>query len=347
MKYQNLGHTNINVSIYCLGSMTWGEASSEAEGHWQLDAALAHGINFVDAAEMYPTNPLRRETAGKTEEIIGSWLKKRGQRDDVVIATKITGEGSQTVRRGDPITGKSIELAVEGSLNRLKTDYIDLYQLHWPNRGSYHFRKHWNFNPMGQKPNEVCDNILEVLESLSKLIEAGKIRSIGLSNESCWGTMKFLEIAKKNKLARVATVQNEYSLLCRLYDTDMAEMSCNENVHLLAFSPLAAGLLTGKYQEEEIPKGSRLEATPGLNGRINTRSKRAVSGYLSIAKKYNINPVHMALAFCAEKPFMGSVIFGATKNKQLETILECLSLHLPIECTNDINSFHRSLPLPI
>ena len=347
MKYRKLGRTDLRVSNYCLGSMTWGEASSEKEGHWQLDTAVAHGINFVDTAEMYPTNPLSRETAGKTEEIIGSWLKSRGDRNNIIIASKIAGEGCKTVRNGDPITGSSIELALDDSLARLQTDYIDLYQLHWPNRGSDHFRKHWSYRPQNHNVTETYDNILDVLKTLSKLIKKGKIRAIGLSNESCWGTMKFLDIAKDYNLARVATVQNEYSLLCRLYDTDMAEMSTHEDVHLLAYSPLAAGFLTGKYQDEKIPTGSRLNTSPGLNGRINCRSKKAVAGYLAIAKKYNLSPIHMALAFCAEKSFMGSVIFGATRRSQLETILESLNHEIPEECLTEIEIFHKSYPLPM
>ena len=192
MKYNFLGNSGLKVSEYCLGSMTWGEASSEKTGHWQLDAAIEHGINFVDTAEMYPTNPMRRETAGKTEKIIGTWIKKRKHHSDVVIATKITGEGSATVRDGSPITKNQIRKSLDESLSRLNAEYVDLYQLHWPNRGSYHFRKYWNYNPTSQISKEMDDHVQEVLSVSSDLIREGKIRALGLSNESAWGTMKFI-----------------------------------------------------------------------------------------------------------------------------------------------------------
>jgi len=331
--------------------MTWGEASSEEEGHWQLDAAIDHGINFVDTAEMYPTNPMRRETAGRTEEIIGSWFEKRHRREDIIIATKITGEGSSTVRNGEPINSKQIVASVEESLLRLKTDYIDLYQLHWPNRGSYHFRKYWNFDPSGQSLKEMEDHVSEILSSLSKLVNEGKIRAIGLSNESAWGTMKFLEKAKISDVERVVSIQNEYSLLCRIFDTDLSELCHHEGLSLLAFSPLAAGLLTGKYQKNKVPKGSRLEMTsnitPGLSGRIGPNTFSAVEAYLNIARKHKIDPIHMSLSFCASRPFMGSVIFGATTKEQLSHILRGLELVLSDETLTAINEVNRKNPMPI
>ncbi len=351
MKYNKLGHSDLKVSEYCLGSMTWGEASSEADGHWQLDAALDSGINFVDTAEMYPTNPMRRETTGRTEEIIGNWVKHRNRRNDIIIATKITGKGSSTVRSGGPISSKQIVKSVEESLLRLKTNYIDLYQLHWPNRGSYHFRKYWDFDPSDQATQEMEDHVSDILFTLTKLVNEGKIRSIGLSNESAWGTMKFLEKAKMQSLERIVSIQNEYSLLCRIFDTDLAELCHHENVDLLAFSPLAAGLLTGKYQDAQIPKGSRLDLTanitPGLSGRIGPNTFSAVTDYLKIAKIHNIDPIHMALSFCASRPFMGSVIFGATNKDQLSHILGGLDLILSNEVLLDINKVNRLNPMPI
>ena len=351
MKYNVLGNSDLKVSEYCLGSMTWGEASSESVGHWQLDAAISCGINFVDTAEMYPTNPMRRETAGRTEEIIGSWIKKRKNQGDVIIATKITGEGSATVRDGGPISKNQIIKSLDESLTRLNVDYVDLYQLHWPNRGSYHFRKYWDFKPINQSSQEMDDHVQEVLSVSTDLIKQGKIRALGLSNESAWGTMKFLEMAKQNNLTEIVSIQNEYSLLCRLFDTDLAELCHHENVQLLSYSPLAAGLLTGKYQDNKIPKGSRLEVTadssPNLSGRIGPNTFNTVETYLKIAKSFNIDPIHMALAFCASRPFMGSVIFGTTTNEQLSHILEGLDLNLSDDLLEALNAANRQHPMPI
>jgi len=351
LKYNNLGNSGIKVSEYCLGSMTWGEASTEAEGHWQLDTAVDHGINFIDTAEMYPTNPMTRETAGNTEKIIGSWLGNGITREKVVLATKVTGEGCKTVRDGRPITGKQIKKSVNESLKRLNTDYIDLYQLHWPNRGSYHFRKYWAFDATDQSSQKMEDHVGEVTKVLSEIIVSGKIRAIGLSNESAWGTMKFLDCAKKENLSKIVTIQNEYSLLCRIFDTDLAELSHHENVKLLCFSPLGAGLLTGKYQNNNVPKGSRLDvtssSTPGLSGRIGPNTFKAVNKYLQVAKKHSIDLAHMALSFCCSRPFMGSVIFGATKNEQLLHILKGCDLKLSDEILRDINDVYRNNPMPI
>ena len=347
MKYKYLGESNLKVSVYCLGSMTWGQGTTEEEGHWQLEHCISNGINFVDTAEMYPTNPLRRETAGETEQIIGNWLRKRKCRDDIIIATKVTGEGSKTVRDGSPISKSTIKVALEGSLKRLNSDYIDLYQLHWPNRGSYHFRQNWNFDPTKQVKSEVTENIFEILSYLSAQVKEGKIRTIGLSNESAWGTMQFINAVTENGFEKIVSIQNEYSLLCRYFDTDLAELCHNENMHLLAYSPLAAGLLTGKYQNDNVPKNSRLQFSPGLNGRINERSLNAVSRYLTIAKKFQLNPVNMALAFCAQRPFMGSVIFGSTRKEQLQTIIDGLDLELSQEILTELNMVQREHPFPI
>ena len=327
--------------------MTWGEASTESEGQWQLDHAIANGINFVDTAEMYPTNPLRRETAGKTEQIIGNWIKKRNRRDDVLIATKITGEGNKTVRDGSPISKNTIRAALEESLKRLNTDYVDLYQLHWPNRGSYHFRQNWDYDPTKQATSEIRENIYEVLGYLSEKVTEGKIRAIGLSNESAWGTMEFIKTASENNFQKIVSIQNEYSLLCRYFDTDLAELCHSEKINLLAYSPLAAGLLTGKYADGKVPDNSRLRVTPSLNGRVNDRSLRAVAKYLDVAQKFELNPISMALAFCAQRPFMGSVIFGATRKEQLATILKNLDLELSEEILTELNGIHRKNPFPI
>jgi len=351
LKYNTLGKSDLKVSNYCLGSMTWGESSNEETGHWQLDTAKDHGINFVDTAEMYPTNPMRRETAGKTEEIIGNWIKKRRCRDKIVVATKVTGEGSKTVRNGEPICKNQLVKSVDESLNRLQTDYIDLYQLHWPNRGSYHFRKYWNYDATYQSTDEMNDHVAEITETISDLEISGKIRAFGLSNESAWGTMKFLMASIDKPRSRIVSIQNEYSLLCRLFDTDLAEICHHENVQLLAFSPLGAGLLTGKYQNKRIPKGSRLEVTqrvtPGLSGRIGKNTFAVTQKYLEIAEKHQLDPIHMALAFCTSRPFMGSTIFGATTKKQLTHILNGTELTLSEEIIGDINQANRENPMPI
>ncbi len=327
--------------------MTWGEASSEKEGHWQLNEASSQGINFIDTAEMYPTNPLRRETAGLTETIIGNWLSKKKSRTDYVIATKIVGKGAKTVRDGEEISGKGIVSALNLSLKRLKTDYIDLYQLHWPNRGSYHFRKYWEFNPSLYSNADMDDHLYDVLYTVSDLIKEGKIRALGLSNETAWGSMKFIEFAKRHNLPKVASIQNEYSLLCRLYDTDLSEISKTENIPLLSYSPLAAGLLTGKYQNGNIPNNSRLQSSQSLGNRIGSNTFEAVNHYLQIAKRHNIDPIHMSLAFCASRPFMGSVIFGATRNSQLVRILKGLNTELSLDILQEISLAFRKYPMPI
>ncbi|MFC2969857.1 aldo/keto reductase [Acidimangrovimonas pyrenivorans] len=346
MKRIPLGRTGLEVSQLCLGSMTWGSQNTEAEGHAQLDMGIGAGINFVDTAEMYPTNPVRAETVGRTEEIIGSWLKKTGKREDLVIATKITGEGQKMVRDGAPITGKLMEAAVEASLTRLGTDVIDIYQLHWPNRGSYHFRKSWHFDPSGQSRDETVAHMLDMLETADRLIAAGKIRHFALSNESAWGTALWLRLAEENGLPRVASVQNEYSLLCRIYDTDMAELGVNEDMPLLAFSPLAAGLLSGKYAGDVTPEGSRRSFTPQLGGRITPRVFEAVAAYMGIATRHGLDPCQMALAWCLTRPFPIVPIIGATSTAQLQIALGSVELTLPAEVMEEIDAAHRAHPMP-
>ncbi|MCR9115219.1 MAG: aldo/keto reductase, partial [Rhodobacteraceae bacterium] len=222
MHKRPLGRTGIEVSALCLGSMTWGTQNTEAEGHAQIDMALAHGVDFIDTAEMYPVNPVSAETIGRTEQIIGTWFAATGRRDEVILATKHSGEGLKAVRDGAPITSATIPDTVEGSLRRLQTDYIDLYQFHWPNRGSYMFRQNWRFDPSGQDRAETIAHMEDTLEALQKQVDKGNIRAFGLSNESAWGTAQWLRIAEDRGWPRVASIQNEYSMMCRLYDTDLA-----------------------------------------------------------------------------------------------------------------------------
>ncbi len=347
MEYRKLGRTDMEASVYCLGTMLFNLAKTHGDSLKQLDMAVDHGINFIDVAEMYPVNPLTAETAGDSERVIGEWLQNSGKRNDVIIATKISGAGYINVRNGAPISRATITEAVESSLKRLKTDYIDIYQLHWPNRGSFHFRKYWEFDASDQIKAEIVDNTLEILQTLQECVDAGKIRHIGLSNDSAWGTMQFLNIAEAHGLPRVVTMQNEYSLINRLYDTDMAELSHNEDVGLITYSPLAAGLLTGKYSGDVTPAGSRRSQNDNLGGRMTTASRDACDAYVAVAQKHGIDPVHMALTFCVERPFMASVIIGASNLAQLEHLLKGVDLRLSTECNANILEVFRKYPQPM
>lgn len=348
MKQNRLGRTDIMVSEYCLGTMTFGTQTDEADAHGQIDMALDAGINFLDTAEMYPVNPVRAETIGNSEAIIGRWNEKTGRRKDYILATKHSGDGLKAVRNGAPISKESIGETVEASLKRLKTDYIDLYQFHWPNRGSYMFRQNWSFEPWnsGQTRADVRADMEACLEALQEQVDKGNIRAFGLSNDSAWGTAQWLDLAEAGKGPRVASIQNEYSLLCRLYDTDLAELSIYEDVGLLAYSPLAAGLLTGKYQGGAVPEKSRMSIVNNLGGRVSDRVFDAVEAYLEIARKHNLDPVQMALAWCKTRPFMASIIFGATSQSQLANILEGKDLELSKEVVAEIDAAHKAHPMP-
>lgn len=346
MKQIPLGVTGLMVSEYCLGTMTWGSQNTESEGHDQIAMALEHGVNFWDTAEMYPTNPVRAETIGGTEKIIGNWFARNGGRDKVVLATKVTGEGNGFVRGGAPVTGAVLREAVEGSLKRLKTDYIDLFQIHWPNRGSYHFRKMWTYAPQTTPAADVFADMTDVLETAGALVAEGKIRAIGLSNESVWGAANWLRLAAAMGVPRMATVQNEYSLLCRQFDTDWAEFAAMENMPLLAFSPLAAGLLTGKYAGGVIPDGTRRVNTPELGGRVTPQVFEAVAAYLGIAARHGLNPIQMALAFVRNRPFPVIPIIGATSLDQLRTDIAAIDLVLSRDVLDEIDAAHRQFPAP-
>lgn len=346
MKMKQLGRSDIEVSELCLGSMTWGTQNTAEEAHDQIDLALEHGVNFIDTAEMYPVNPVAERTVGRTERIIGLWLEKTSRRSDVVLATKHSGQGLGIVRDGAPISAKTIPEAVEGSLRRLKTEYIDLYQFHWPNRGSYMFRKNWTYDPSGQNRQDTIAHIEETLDALEKEVKRGTIRGFGLSNESAWGTAQWLAAADRSGGPRVLSVQNEYSLMCRMFDTDMAELCVNEDVGLLAFSPLATGLLTGKYQNNSIPGKSRMSLNVDLGGRKTQRAFEAVDLYLKIAKKHGLDPTQMALAWCLTRPFMGSVIFGARAKGQLKIALEAADVTLSDEVLKELDVANQLCPMP-
>lgn len=348
MRFNQLGRTGIKVSEICLGTMTWGSQNTEAEAHEQMDYALDQGVNFFDTAELYPTTPVSAETQGDTERIIGTWLKARCNRDRVVVATKISGPGRSYIRGGRPINRQEIEAALDLSLKRLDTDYVDLYQLHWPNRGHYHFRQLWTYHPEKQPSKaEVTDNLLEILRALDDAVKAGKIRAVGLSNETAWGTMQFLHLAEQYGLPRVASVQNEYNLLYRPHDADFAELTHHENVGLLAYSPLAAGLLTGKYLDGARPAGSRITANGDLGGRFNHHQEPAVRAHVDIARKHGLDPAQMALAYCLSRPFMTSVIIGATSMEQLRTDIGAKNVTLDDSVMRDIRAVIRNYPMPI
>lgn len=348
MQHRKLGRSDIEVSRICLGTMTWGSQNSEAEAHEQMDYALSQGVQFWDTAEMYPTTPRLAETTGRTEEYIGSWFAKTGWRGEVVLATKITGEGNKEVRGGELITGDAMRRALEGSLKRLRTDHVDLYQLHWPNRGSYHFRQIWKFDATKQdRSGAVQDNMLDVLETAGELVREGKIRTLGLSNESVWGIVQYLRLAREHGLPRIVSLQNEYNLLCRLCDVDFAELSHHEDVGLMAFSPLAAGILSGKYLSGEVPAGSRMSIQPNLNGRYTEYSKPAIAAYAEVANKHGLNFAQMSLAFCLTRPFMMSVIVGATSMDQLKTDIGAADVKLTDEVLADIAEVRRFHPMPM
>ena len=345
MQTLTLGKTGLTVSEICLGTMTWGSQNTEADGHAQADMALDHGATFWDTAEMYPVNPTRADTIGRTEEIIGTWLAARGGRDRLVIATKVTGKGG-IVRPGQPITGVTLRAAVVGSLRRLQTDYIDLYQLHWPNRGSYHFRQAWRYAPTGIDKVTETAGMTDILTAAQALLAEGKIRAIGLSNESVWGAARWLHLADTLGLPRMATVQNEYSLLCRQFDTDWAELSLIEDMPLLAFSPLATGLLSGKYAGDVIPEGSRRSLNPDLSGRITPAVFSAVAAYLGVAARHGLDPCQMAIAFCRTRPFRTIPIIGASTLGQLRSNLGAASVNLSAEVLAEIAETHRVYPAP-
>ncbi|MBT9368463.1 aldo/keto reductase [Rhizobium sp. CSW-27] len=347
MKYKTLGRTDISVSEICLGTMTWGSQNTEAEAFEQMDYALDHGVNFFDTAELYPTTPLSPETYADTERLIGNWFEKTGKRDKVVLATKVAGAGRPYIRGGAPITAAAIREAVDASLSRLKTDYIDLYQIHWPNRGHFHFRGAWGYNPFKQDKARTIAEITEKLEALGDCVKAGKIRAIGLSNETTWGTQKFLTIAEQLGLPRVATVQNEYSLLYRHFDLDMAELSHHEDVGLLAYSPLAGGILSGKYLDGVKPAGSRGSINGDIGGRLVPQQEPATRAYVELARAHGLDPSQMALAFCLTRPFMAAAIIGATSMGQLKLNIGSADVTLSDEVMTAIAAIHRMYPAPI
>jgi len=342
MKYTKLPNTDIKVSKICLGTMTWGQQNTEVEGHEQMDYALEKGINFFDTAELYPI-PARGETYGRTEKYIGTWFKKTGNRDKVVLASKIAGSGSYTAHiRSTGFSKEAITEAIHNSLNRLQTDYIDLYQLHWPERPVNCFGvRDYPY----QTKTKWQDNFAEILETLDGFIKQGKIRQIGLSNESPWGTMRYLEESKSKNLPRPITIQNAYSLLHRIFEAGLSEISLQENIGLLAFSPLGFGVLSGKYLDD-MPKDSRIALFPNYNRYSSPESTLALKKYLAIAQKHGLTVAQLSLAFVNQLPFVTSNIIGATKMSQLKENIDSINIDLSEEIINEINAVHSIMPNP-
>ncbi|MDR5859784.1 NADP(H)-dependent aldo-keto reductase [Halomonas eurihalina] len=341
MQTRPLGNTGIEVSRLCLGTMTFGEQNSEAEAHEQLDRAVSFGIDFIDTAEMYPVPP-DAATQGRTESYIGSWLASRGSRDDIILATKAVGPGVAHLRGGSRLTRDQIHQAIDDSLTRLRTDYVDLYQLHWPDRRSNFFGR------LGYEPDEEEDAVAleESLSALQELVQAGKVRAIGLSNETPWGVMHALHLADRMGLPRVASVQNPYSLLNRTFEVGLAEIAHRENVGLLAYSPLGFGVLSGKYLDGARPEGARLTLYERFQRYTSPQAEQAVRAYVDIAREHDLDPAQMALAFVNSRPFLTSNIIGATTMAQLESNLASESLHLSDEVLNAIEDVHQRLPNP-
>uniref|UniRef100_UPI0035B0FDBF aldo/keto reductase n=1 Tax=Devosia sp. TaxID=1871048 RepID=UPI0035B0FDBF len=324
-------------------TMTWGKQNTEAEGHAQMDYAVDRGINFFDTAEMYAVPP-DASTYGRTEEIIGNWFSRSGKRDQIVLASKVAGGGRPWVRGGRGIDAPSVREAIEGSLRRLRTDYIDLYQIHWPRRGHYHFEGSWDYNPYTQqKRDEVLPNLVEVHEVMGDLVKEGKIRYFGLSNETAWGTMQYLKLAEQRGLPRVQTIQNEYNFLRRYYDMDLAELAFHEDVGLLAYSPLAAGAISGKYLGGVLPPGTR-GAVAGSAYRNNQYTEPAIRAYLALAASHGLDVNQMAIAFCLTKPFMTSVIIGATSMDQLSVNIAAADVTLSREVLDGIQQIFMQYP---
>lgn len=344
MEYRQLGNSDLRVSALCLGTMTFGEQNSEAEAHAQLDAALAAGVNFIDTAEMYPVPP-RAETQGRTEAYIGSWLRARGNRDQVILATKVSGpSASFTHLRGARLgfDRHNIETALNDSLRRLKTDHVDLYQLHWPERSTNFFGQ------LGYQhcPDEQFTPVEEVLGTLGELVQAGKIRHIGLSNETPWGVMKCLAIAERLDLPRVVSIQNPYNLLNRSFEVGLAEIAQREAVGLLAYSPLGFGVLSGKYLNDARPAGARLTLFDRFQRYTNEAGVAATRAYVELARDHGLSPVQLALAFVTSRPFVTSNIIGATSLAQLEENLASRSLTLSAELLEAIETIQRQYTYP-
>ena len=342
MKYTTLDHTDLKVSKICLGTMTWGRQNTEADGHEQMSYAFDQGVNFFDTAEMYAIPPTK-ETYGSTESIIGSWFKKTGLRDKIILATKIAGRAGFTKHiRNEVYTRQALMDAVDGSLKRLGIGHIDLYQLHWPERHTNYFgQRGYTHNPKDSWE----DNFEDILDTLSALVQQGKIRYVGLSNETPWGVMRYLNESKYKDRPRMATIQNPYSLLNRSFETGLAEMAIREKIRLLAYSPLAFGVLSGKYLEGR-PEKARLTLFPHYTRYNSPNVRQATKQYVDLAKEHGLTPTQMALSFVNDRPFVASNIIGATTMDQLKENIDSIQIELEQEVIDKINEIHEQHPDP-
>ncbi|CAO97812.1 NADP(H)-dependent aldo-keto reductase [Erwinia tasmaniensis] len=344
MHYHRIPHSTLEVSSLGLGTMTFGEQNSEADAHAQLDMAVSRGINLIDTAEMYPVPP-RPETQGLTEQYIGSWLKARGNRDKIVLASKVAGPIRGTdaaIRPNQALDRKNIRAALDASLKRLNTDYLDLYQLHWPQRQTNFFGK-LNYQ---YSEDTATVTLLETLEALTEQVRAGKIRYIGVSNETAWGVMRYLQLAEKHELPRIVSIQNPYSLLNRSFEVGLAEISHHEGVELLAYSSLAFGTLSGKYLNGAQPAGARNTLFSRFTRYSGEQSQQAIAEYVELARKHGLDPSQMALAFVRQQPFVASTLLGATTLEQLKTNIDSYDVTLNEEVLAGLEAIHRRYTYP-
>jgi len=344
MEYRRLGRTDLLVSAVCLGTMTFGEQNTRVQAHEQLDRALAAGIDFIDTAEIYPVPP-KAETQGRTEAYIGSWLSRRRCRDRLIIASKVAGPGDSVsyLRPGTVrLDRRNIEAAVNESLKRLRTDYIDLYQVHWPDRDTNFFGRLGYLHPA----DDLSVPIAETLEALAQLAQAGKIRHAGLSNETPWGVMRLIELAERQGLPRIVSIQNPYNLLNRTFEIGLAEVALREQCGLLAYSPLGFGVLSGKYRNGTRPAGARLTLFTRFTRYSNPQTDRAAAEYVALARRHGLDPAQMALAWVTSRPFVTATLLGATTLDQLETNLASIGLTLSAEVIAEIEAIHTRQPSP-
>ncbi|OMQ20410.1 NADP(H)-dependent aldo-keto reductase [Serratia oryzae] len=344
MQYHRIPHSSLEVSVLGLGTMTFGEQNSEADAHAQLDYALAAGVNLIDTAEMYPVPP-RPETQGLTEQYIGNWIKARGNRDKIVLASKIAGPvrgNDSSIRPQQALDRKNIRAALDASLKRLNTDYLDLYQVHWPQRSTNCFGK-LNYKYTDEK---AAVTLLETLEALTEQVRAGKIRYIGVSNETPWGVMRYLQLAEKHELPRIVTIQNPYSLLNRSFEIGLAEISQHEGIELLAYSSLAFGTLSGKYLNGAKPAGARNTLFSRFTRYTSAQSQLAVAEYVALAKKHGLDPAQMALAFVRQQPFVASTLLGATTLEQLKSNIDSFDVVLEEDVLQALEEIHTRFTIP-
>ncbi len=342
MEYRKLGNTDIDVSAICLGTMTYGEQNTEAEAHEQLNYAVEQGVNFIDTAELYPV-PARAETSGRTEQYIGTWIEKRAKRDDIILATKICGPGPYTdhIRTDLDYTAANIMSALEGNLKRLRTDYVDLYQVHWPARSTNFFGKRGYYHRDGWE-----DNIASVMEGLDLIVKSGKARHVGISNETPWGMSQYLRSSERSGLTKIQSVQNPYNLLNRTYEVGMAEMSIREEAGLLAYSPMAFGLLSGKYHKNEDTPKSRINLFERMSRYKSDQCHLATAKYLEIAEKHGMSLAQMSLAFVTQQRFVTANIIGATTMAQLKENIDSINIKLEKDVIKEINAIHEAIPNP-